>query len=172
MASDTKNVKLGVCKITYGGVDLGYTMGGVEVTVKTDTHKVMVDQFGKTPINEYIMGRELTVKVPLAETTLENLVATMPGATLTVAAGEVPAYVTVGTGIGTNLLDLADVLVLHPKGLDDADVSEDFVVPLAATAGALKFSYKLDQERVYDVEFTGYPDPATGKMFTVGKASA
>ena len=81
--SDTKNVRLGVCKIFYKGVDLGYTQGGVEVSVSTDSHKVNVDQFGKTSINEYIMGRECKVKVPLAETTLENLVAIMPGATLT-----------------------------------------------------------------------------------------
>lgn len=90
MASDIKNVKLGVCSITFDGVDLGYTKGGVEVTVKTDTHKVNVDQFGKTPINEYIMGREVTVKAPLAETTLENMVRVMPGASL-VQTGAVAA---------------------------------------------------------------------------------
>ena len=50
--SDTKNVKLGVCKVFYDNVDLGYTQGGVDVTVKTETHKVNVDQFGKTTINE------------------------------------------------------------------------------------------------------------------------
>lgn len=80
--SDTNNVKLGVCKIFYGGVDLGYTKGGVEVTVTTSTHEVKVDQFGETPINELITGRQVGVKAPLAETTLDNLVAIMPGASL------------------------------------------------------------------------------------------
>ena len=89
MASSTKNVKLGVCKVYYDGVDLGLTKGGVEVTVKTDTHKVNVDQLGKTTVNEYVMGRDVSAKVPLAETTLENMVAIMPGATLTVAGGTV-----------------------------------------------------------------------------------
>jgi hypothetical protein len=64
--SDTKNVRLGVCKITFGGVDLGYTKGGVEATVKTDTHKVNVDQFGKSTINEQIIGREVSVMSPRA----------------------------------------------------------------------------------------------------------
>jgi hypothetical protein len=280
MASDTKNVKLGVCKVVLDGQDLGYTSGGVEVSVKTDTHKVMIDQFGKTPINEYIMGREVSVKCPLAETTLENMVAIMPGATLTqvggaaatgtitvatnpsdsdtivvngvtftfktaaasatevtigasaggtatnlgaklnastneavamaqysVAASVVTvtanrkgtagnaftlssgtagvkvtmsagtltggteptsASVSVTTGVGTNLLDIAAELRLHPVGRPDSDVSEDFVVVRAATAGALKFAYKLEEERIYDTEFMGYPDPATGKLFTVG----
>ena len=78
--SNTNNVKLGVCKVFFGGVDLGYTQGGVDVEVKTDTHQVMVDQFGKSVINEVILGRTVSVKCPLAETTLDNLVRIMPGA--------------------------------------------------------------------------------------------
>ena len=289
MASSTKNVKLGVCQVIFDGVDLGYTQGGVEVTVKTDTHKVNVDQFGKTTVNEYIMGRDVNAKVPLAETTLENMVAIMPGASIVSAGGSVasgsitiatvPATndtivvngktitfktqavaadeVTIGgtaaataanlaavlnastevavaqaqysasgavvsvtygaamfgtdgvksaegngftlgagtagakvtlsgatlsggadttsksvnvtTGIGTDLLTIAKELRLHPVGRPASDKSEDFVIPLAATAGALNFAYKLENERIYNVEFMGYPDSAKGgKLFTVG----
>lgn len=289
MGSSTKNVKLGVCKVIYDGVDLGFTKGGVEVEVKTETHKVNVDQLGKTTINEYLMGRDVTAKAPLAETTLENMVAIMPGASLTsvggsaatgsltidtnpltgdtvivngttvtfksalsgapnevligadagetaknladalnastdqniaaatyAAAGDVVAVtygnalvygaagaksaegngftlnagtagikvtvsgatltggvdatsksVAVKTGTGTDLLALARELRLHPINKPDADRSEDFVIPLAATSGALKFAYKLEDERVYDVEFNGYPD-SNGKLFSVG----
>ena len=172
MASDIKNVKLGVCKVIFDGQDLGCTKGGVEVSVKTETHKVMVDQFGKTPINEYIMGREVQVKCPLAETTLENLVKIMPGATL-VTDGVDPTkkVVNVPTGIGSNLLDIAKALVLHPIGKPDSDKSDDFTVFKAATAGALQFSYKLEDERIFSCEFNGYPD-ATGKLFAVGDTTA
>ena len=167
--SDTRNVKVGVCKVFYNSVDLGYTQGGVEVTVKTDTHKVNVDQFGKTTINEYIMGREVTVKVPLAETTLTNLVAIMPGATLvTDPVDPTKKHVEVTNGVGTDLLQIAKELRLHPKSLPDSDVSEDFVIPKAATPGALKFAYKLENERIFDCDFTGYPDPNTGGLFSVG----
>lgn len=276
--SDTKNVKLGVCKVFYDNVDLGYTQGGVDVTVKTETHKVNVDQFGKTTINEVILSRDVTAKTPLAETTLENLVKIMPGAVLTevggapatgtitiatnptdgdtvtvngvvitfktsasgsnqvalgasagatatalaaflnasslaalsvatyvaaasaitvtydvkgvagnsftLAAGQASVTVSgaklsggtastskkveVPTGIGTNLLDQAKELRLHPKALPDTDKSEDFVIPLAATPGALNFSYQLEKERIFEVEFNGYPDPNTEKLFYVG----
>lgn len=282
MASNTKNVKLGVCSINYGGEDLGYTKGGVEVMVTTDTHEVEVDQFGKTIVNEIIMKRNVKVKVPLAETTLENLVKIMPGATMvsdgaratgsltiatqptagqtvivngktftfkaaaagpfdvtiganaagsaanlavvlsnsadaainaanyvaagavvtatydgrgiegndfTLASGTAGASITVSgatltggvavtkarvevtTGVGVSLLDIAKALVLHPTDNLDNDLSEDFVVPLAATAGALQFSYEVDKERTYPVEFTGYPD-GNGKLFYVGDGSA
>lgn len=37
-----KNIKLGACKVSFGGVDLGYTKGGVQVEVATETLKVTV----------------------------------------------------------------------------------------------------------------------------------
>lgn len=289
MASNTKNVKLGVCSVFYRGVDLGYTKGGVDVDVKTETHKTTVDQFGKTVINEQIMGRDVMAKVPLAETTIENMVAIMPGASMSSVGGAVaqgaitvattpiandtvivngatftfkaavvgPADVLIGTtpalaaanlaaalnrstdprvsaavyinaaavvtvkygnaliygtagaktvdgnaftlstgtagakvtvsgatltggteptnksvtvtaGTGINLLDLAGELRLRPQGKTADDKSEDFIIPLAATAGGLKFAYKLEDERIYDVEFTGYPS-ANGDLFKVGE---
>lgn len=281
MASSSKNVKLGVCNIFYDGQDMGLTQGGVEVQVSTETHKVEVDQFGKSAINELIMGRTVVVKAPLAETTLRNMVATMPGAELitdgvcasgtvtfsaqptaassvtvggqvfsfqagkptaigqvkigatlaeslanlvaainlaplradlggikavvngagtsvtlsvgdpgtlgnavtltstgapltvsaaTLAGGvlETKARVEVTSGVGVDLLSIAKSLRLHPKGKASTDFSDDFFVYQAATAGALTFAYKLDQERIFNIEFTGYPDPATGKLFAAG----
>ncbi|WP_199153542.1 hypothetical protein [Chromobacterium sp. ASV23] len=264
---DTKNVKIGVCQVIYDGVDLGYTKGGVEVSVTTETHKVQVDQFGKSTINELVMGREVKAKCPLAETTIDNLVRIMPGATkvgtpgkpqtttvaitdgkvvgrivingrvyeqqpdATPTAGEMclglvaqinadaTAAVTASTtaddkaatasvvltgkanvpfevsassgtvtktqtsapddfrvdvtsGIGLDLLTTARELRLHPVGKAKSDTSEDFVIPLAATGGALQFAYKLEEERIYQVEFSGYPHPSTGRLFYIGNAGA
>ena len=36
-----------------------------------------------------------------------------------------------------------------------ADKSDDFVMVRAGTPGALSFAYKLEDERVYNAEFTG-----------------
>ncbi|MEJ8027282.1 hypothetical protein WKH82_17935 [Acinetobacter baumannii] len=167
MASDVKNVKLGVCRVLFDGQDLGYTKGGVDVSVATETHEVQVDQYGQTPINEFIMGRTVTVKVPLAETTLENLAKIMPGAKLVTDPATKAARVDVPTGVGTSLLDFAKTLTLHPINKSDSDKSDDFVVHKAATAGALEFAYKLEDERIFNCEFKGYPDD-TGKLFSVG----
>ena len=168
MASSTENVKLGVCKIYFDSQDLGLTKGGVEVTVTTETFKVEVDQYGKTPVKEFIMGRQVMVKAPLAETTIENMARLMPGATITGAVGS--EVLTVSTGTGTDLLAIAKVLRLHPVSKPDSDKSEDFVVYKAATPGALNFAYKLDAERIFNADFTGYPDPVTGKLFAIGDA--
>lgn len=267
--SNTRNVKLGVCKVVYDGKDLGYTKGGVEVEVSTDTHKVTVDQFGQSEINEYIEKRSVLAKLPLAETTLENLVKIMPGATLidnavkqvttvtvdtaadatdytvtiagqaftftsdadatqgevalglvaaisadvsvgfdaattaadtdivasdvvltakesadvlvvtvnanmsvveTTAAAAGAKRVDVTNGIGSSLLDSAKELSLRPIGATDSN--DDFTIPLAATAGALQFSYKFDEERIYNVEFMGYPNSVTKLLFTIGDKTA
>lgn len=288
MASSTKNVKLGVCQVFFDNVDLGYTQGGVEVSVSTETYKSEVDQFGKTPINEFIQGRQVSVKAPLAETTLRNLVKIMPGATLvtdgvlpsgtftfsaqptanstvtvagqaftfvsaapasiyqvriganlaatltnlvdalnlsqvavalggieasvnalgtivtvrcgdpgpagnaiTIVAGSAPvsnatasgatltggvaetkARVDVTDGVGIDMLAIARTLRLHPKGKPVTDLSDDFVIHKTATPGALQFAYKVDAERVFNAEFMGYPDPITGRLFSVGDPGA
>lgn len=170
--NDAKNIKLGVCRVMFDGKDLGFTKGGVEVSVETETHEVQVDQTGQTPVNEFIMGRTVNVSCPLAETTLENMVAIMPGAKLVTDAdpgdGSAPAArVDVTMGVGVSLLDWAKPLVLHPVALPDSDKSEDFTVFRAATPGAMSFAYKLDEERIFSCEFKGYPNEK-GLLFAFG----
>lgn len=271
--SSTENIRMGTCRVIYDGVDLGFTSGGVEVTVATTTHETKVDQFGDTVANEYVMGRTINVKCPLVETTLENMAKIIPGAVLsgdgvkatgtitfsaqpaandtitigtdvltfkasaalptdlviganlgaTLAAAKikiealVPAVdvaasatvltitgaqqgatenlialaksgatatvsgatltggvdatkrkVVVSSGTGISLLSIAKELVLHPIAKDADDKSEDLVIPLAATAGAMNFAYKYDAERVFDCEFKGYPNAQTGALFIYG----
>lgn len=173
MASNTNNVKLGVCKVFFDGVDLGYTQGGVEFSASTTTHKVEVDQFGKTAIKETITGRAVGVKVPLAETTLQNLAALFPVNPNNVAngaglVGTTAQRVGVDAGIGVDLLATAKLLALHPLGALDYDFSDEIVIPLANTPGALNYAYKLEDERIFNVDFTGFPDPATGMLFYAG----
>jgi hypothetical protein len=282
MANDPKNIRLGPCRVLWGGVDLGLTKGGVEVEVTTSTKEVMVDQFGETPVNEYITGRKLSVRCPFAETDLDTLYALMKDAgatlvddgikasgtiqvvanpvtndTLTVngtvftfkttgltgvrdvkiganaaataqsllaalqfstdanvvkanyaldvavnttivvthaktgtegntftlartgTALTVPATLTGGTastrrriemssGIGLSLLDKAKELVLRPVEKADNDYTEDFVVPLAGTSGAIQFAYQQNEERLFNLTFVGYPNPTTKVMFLYG----
>ena len=281
MASSTKNVKLGICKVYFGGADLGLTKGGVEVAVTTETHKVQVDQYGTTPIKELVQGREIKVTVPMAETTLHSMANLMPGAALvtdgvkasatmtfgtvtttttatiggqaftfvasnpgtyavkigatlaetienfvaavnraglqkliggiqaiqtgdktvviraidpgvagnavTVAAAtgitvvgttltggvdETKARLDVTTGTGTDLLDVAQELRLHPVEYADTDFSGDLVLFRAATPGAMQFAYQVDAERIFNAEFTGYPHPTSGKLFAIGNPNA
>jgi len=76
--------------------------------------------------------------------------------------------VTMLTGIGTSMITTAQPLVMHPADLADSDQSQDFTVFLAGQSGSISFAYKIDNERVYMVEWTGYPVAATSKLFKFG----
>ncbi|WP_287110968.1 hypothetical protein [Methylobacillus sp.] len=171
--SDTRNVKTGVSKLFLDGVDLGYTQGGVEFSSTTETHKVTVDQFGNTAIKESIIGRTCSVNAPLAETTLTNLASLFPtnpnnAANGAGSVGTTAVRVGIDSGVGVDLLETAKTLVIHPYGLPDWDYSDDIIIPLANTPGALTFAYRLEEERVFNVDFTGYPDPQTQMLFFAG----
>ena len=170
-----ENIRLGTCKVLLGGTDgvggtdMGLTIGGVEVSVETATHETMVDQFGDTPVKSFIQGRNVKVTMNLAETTVDKLAALMPGATLLETGG---TRVDVTTAVGTDLFAIAQTLTLHPTNLADADASEDFTLPKAATAGAINFAYKKDDERVFTAEFIGFPEDGTGVLFSYGDPAA
>lgn len=167
MASSIENVKLGVCKILYDSVDLGYTKGGVQVTVTTSKYTKTVDQFGDTAVGDVITGRNVMVKVPLAETTVANLAKIMPGAYLNVAGDRVDVV----PGAGIDLIQTAKTLILRPLGATDTE--EDFVVWKASTGGGLEFSYDNQSERIFNIEFMGYPDTSKNDtLFTYGDSTS
>jgi hypothetical protein len=93
---------------------------------------------------------------------------TLSGATLSGGTAPTARKISVQTATSLDLLSIAQELRLHPQGKADNDLSEDVIIPLAGTGGALSFAYKVDDERVFDVEFTGYPDPVTKVLYKVG----
>lgn len=172
MSFNAQNIRLGACVVTYDGVDLGLTKGGVEVSIQTNKHEVTVDQFGTTIVDDIIMGRVGTVKVPMVETDLNKLLLVFPGSTL-VTDGTTPTKkkLEVPTGAGISLLETAAKLVLHPYAKPTGDKSEDIVIPLASPNASMSFSFIHDQERVYNVEFSMYPD-ADGLLVIFGDETA
>lgn len=174
MNGDASNIRLGTCNIYLGGEEaehfLGLTIGGVEVEVTTETQQTMVDQYGDTIVNETIRGRNLVVRTQLAETTVDNMVALMPGAELYETGGK---KAVVKTGVGINLLNIAQQMVLRPVNKDgDSPVKdEDFVIPQISTAGGMQFAYSKDNERVFNVEFRAYPT-SSDILFEYGNPDA
>ncbi|UBM12758.1 hypothetical protein [Cupriavidus metallidurans] len=93
--------------------------------------------------------------------------ATVSGATLTGGKESTAKRVIVPHAVSTDLRPLAKELRLRPQGAVDG--RDDFTIFLAMTPGALNFAYMLDKQRVYDVEFTGFPDTDNdGRLFAVG----
>jgi len=150
--SDISNVKMGVCSVTFGTTALGHTKGGVTVTYEPDIHDITVDQYGSTPAEKVLIGQKLKATVPLAESSIANLAIAIP-------EGEAGAEsIKIGGKVGLRLSDVAETLVLHPIANDSDDLSEDVVIYKAIVTNSIEIPFKVDEERVIELEFEGLVD--------------
>lgn len=151
--ADITNVKVGACDVTYNGVDLGHTIGGVEVSYEPVYKDVMVDAYGETIVEKYLIGEKLTAKVPLAESTIANLRNAVPQSTF---AGAGNSRITVGAKAGKKATDDAYELVLHPSG--EGTRAFDIVLHKAYSSEAVTVSHTNDGEKVIEVTFQALLD--------------
>lgn len=154
------NFALGPCRVTFGGVDLGATKGGVTVSKKYKLADMTADQFGSSPIDSVVSGIEFTVKVPLAEVmSKENWKVAFPHAKLVTSGGNKMMYFDMQ--MGDSLLAHAQALVIHPLSKADADLSGDFKFFKAAAKSSSEIKFDADGQQVLELEFMIFPDTST-----------
>ena len=171
MAGTAQNVDIGPCWIKYGTTDLGYTKGGVKVTVEPTIEEIEVDQETE-PIDSRITKRNVQVTVPLAEYTLENLHLAFPGSEI-VTDNTTPTKkkLVLKSAAGVSLVSAAQELVLHPTDKLPADVSEDWTFPKAVPVGNVEVSYDKENPKIIELTFRAFPD-ATGVSGIFGDKTA
>lgn len=153
--SDVANIKIGACKVTFGGVDLGHTKGGVTVNYSPEYADITADQYGNSVIDKALVGEKMTVKVPLAETQVANLANVLPMGSL---AGAGNKRLTLGSDAGARLASEAAVLVLHPLVNEASNRDDDVVIYKAVVTGEVELNYSVEDERVVEVEFEALID--------------
>lgn len=151
MAGNAQNIRLGPCRVIWGVEDLGFTKGGVEVSITSTQVSITSDQFGETPMDKYVTSRTVNVKVPLIETIPGKLDLILNGGDGTAELA------TVQTVAGLSMRNASQSLVLHPLSKADDDYSEDFVVIRAGVIPNIEATYDSDNERVWSVTFTSFP---------------
>ena len=151
--ADVTNVQVGVCDVSYNGVDLGHTLGGVVVTYEPEYKDVTVDAYGNTPVEKYLIGEKLTAKVPLAEYTIAHLRNAMPQATF---AGAANARITLGAKSGKSAVADAYQLVLHPSR--EGTRRHDIVFYKAYVDSAIELNHTKEDEKVIEVTFVALVD--------------
>lgn len=147
------NVRLGACSVNYNNVDLGHTKGGVTLSYAPEWTEVTVDKYGNTPAEKYLTGEVLTVKVPLAESTIANMKVAMPAGTF---GGAGNARITLGRNAGLKLSASAALLVIHP--LNEGTRVNDIVLYKAAVHSTVELNHVIDGEKVIEVEFIALVD--------------
>lgn len=147
--ADIDNVKLGPCSVKFNGVDVGHTKGGVTVSYEPEYHDITVDKYGNTVAEKVLIGESLKVTVPLAESTIANMLVAIPGAE-NVGSGE---RATIGKDAGERMSASANELVLHPLANSEADLSEDVVLHKAISAEGFEYKFATDGERMAEIVF-------------------
>lgn len=151
--ADITNVKVGVCSVTFNGTDLGHSIGGVEVSYEPVYKDVMVDAYGETMVEKYLIGEKFTAKVGLAESTIANMRNAIPQS---VFGGAGNARITIGAKAGKKASDDAYELVLHPTG--EGTRAFDIVMYKAYVGSSITLSHTNDGEKVTEVTFEALLD--------------
>lgn len=149
--SNVLNVKLGTCKVYFGGTDLGHTIGGVEVTYTPEYHETKVDEFAG-PAERWLVGEKMSAKVPLAENVLSVIKEAITHAT------DNSDHITVGSKAGKRSSTYAKLLVLHPVANEASDYSDDVGIYKAHVANEITIGYKNDGEQIIEAMFEGLVD--------------
>jgi len=150
--ADISNIKLGVCTVKFGDTELGHTKGGVVLTYEPSYHDLAVDAYGETVVDKRLLGEKITAKVPMAESTLDNLQIAMPMATTD------GTTLKIGSSVGDSLAAEADTLVLHPVSNMYDNLDDDFTIHKAVVSNTIELPYTNDGEQIIEVEFTALLD--------------
>ena len=151
--ADVTKVKVGVCTVTFNSLDLGHTIGGVEVSYEPVYKDVMVDAYGETIVEKYLIGEKLTAKVGLAESTIANMRNAIPQSTF---AGAANSRINIGAKAGKKATDDAAQLVLHPVG--EGTRAYDIVFYKAYVGSTIVLPHVNDGEKVIEVTFEALLD--------------
>lgn len=151
--ADATKIQLGVCSVTYKGVDLGHTIGGVTVTYAPEYYESKVDKYGSSVVEKFLVGERMSAKASLAEFTLANLQQAIAQSTL-----QGDDSVSVGSNAGKKASEKAGLLVLHPIAAGASVRDYDCAIYKAVVTNELTIEHKNDGEKVLPVEFDGLVD--------------
>lgn len=141
--------------ITLGGADLGHTVDGTEISVEREFTEVKCDIYGNTPVDYVLAGQKATVKLKLAEITPGILSYIIPEGDYDI--GSADDHVHIGTKAGYSLRGDALELVITPQA-KNTDGQRTVTLFKAVSTGNITFAYKIDEQCVYEAEFTALVD--------------
>lgn len=141
--------------VTFGGVDLGHTVEGAEISIEREFTDVMTDLYGNTPVDKVLTGQTATVKLKLAEIHPNTMAYVVPEADWDVGSSD--EHVHFGTKAGYSLRNDALELIISPQG-GNLDNNLDFTFFKAVSTDNMTLSYKIDEQAVFEVTFTALVD--------------
>lgn len=158
--SNINNGRMSAARLTYGGVNIGHTTGGVSFNYEPSTEDLIFDQYGDTPVDKILTGENVQIVANLAEPVVGVLNSVIPGGLHALGSGG--ERLGVGRDAGYSLRADAKQLVLHPYDKADDDTDEDVVIYKAVVAEAVELNYEVNGQRVFEVTFQALVDETYG----------
>lgn len=141
--------------VTFGGVDLGHTVDGCEISIEREFTEVKTDLYGNTPVDYVLTGQKAMVKMKLAEIAPNTMAYVVPESDWDV--GSSASQVHFGTKAGYSLRNDALELVITPQG-GNSDGSLTITLFKAVSTDNMTLAYKIDEQSVFEVTFTALVD--------------
>lgn len=155
---DPSTLHMGPASITYGGVNLGYTLNdSVAINVNMTSTPILPDQ-ASLPVKDVITNLEVTVTMTLGEVSSDNL-ALLPG--VSGGAGKDP--------VGIDLLDVAKELIVTPLEKGNG-IAWTFPKASPLMDGPVPFQRTTPQG--LQLVFRAYVESAGGNYMTFSETSA
>lgn len=176
MAKDITNIQLKACDVDFGGIDLGYLDGNIELTFEEPVQDITSHQTGPQVIGNIRLPKTAEITLAMKETTIAKLKEVFGSAGGTHTPTGTGATEVFGFGSSkdfTSTMPDAKRLVLHPLGAGTSkaqDVTAWKAYP--QLNGAIVFSG--EEFQTYPVTFKIYPDttkPAEINLLAFGDTS-
>lgn len=173
------DTELGPCRLVWGagpdvgaaaqsplGDDIGYTLGGTTLMIKTSSAEKKVDQLGTTIIDRVITGLPtVSVETALAEITPRQVARVFLGLT----DAELTSLMTTNNNgfkvglsqfMGKSMITNAKRLILKPiiAGVVTANEDDWISLPKAYPEMDMALLFNPETQRSFKVTFYGFPD--------------
>lgn len=156
----------GTCQITFGGIDIGHTLDGVEFEAVREFTDVTVDRYGTSPIDKVLTGSQVNIKFKLAQADWRQLDLSMPETSSYDGAGSLDR-IDLGGDAGYSLRQDAKQLVIHPLK-NGASTLDDIVLYKAVSSDNVVTNYKIDEQQVVEITMSALVDESYGSGRRLG----
>lgn len=150
-----QNIFLSAAALQVDGTDVGL-ISGVKINIKELVTGVKTDQLGKTDVNDFYVGNEISGECTFDEFTAIRMSIAFPQASLTSSGGSYK--LSFGKQIGFDYLSLAKPFKFLPTSDDISYAGRQFYFWKGVFMGEASIDYGPDKKLVFKAKMKFYPD--------------
>ena len=163
VGGDLDKIESTPCSVTYGGLLMGHTVGGVTVSIRPIMRERKVDEFGETVVDLVQTGDAVEIKMRLAERSMKTI------SSVYAYGSEYSSTIwSIGRRPTLRAREVAKEMILHP--LRTSGTAKDLVFYKVAPKENGEFNVgKIGDDQVFEVTFICLPDETKDDGNLIGR---